>query len=847
MYHCRCFQRLPLQCAVLAVRNHAGAQTPYLLEADALRIPIGWGGVFGAAKLPEVIYLDGLQIALERSRNGVANWQAILESKQQMQGLGALKLELSNAQIDYTDHSQDTRYRVSQIGGFVQVNQAGLIADVRAQFLQQSAALKANCAVAQFQHLAQFDTSCKLNASGDGLSVEAQYQLTMREGALTARGGGSMTAQHMLPWADALFGQTAKRLHGSDAAPLPLSMTYESFADAQRLIVNVSALELGSSKGKGSLSLQQDENAPPQQSISLRAQFESLAMEDMAPLSPWFQISARESASTGALLHESISGQMQISAANVRYHGVTASNVSAQASVTRGQISITQAAGRLTDGGQFLTSGRMVSVTNGLQYEGLVEASGSDFSGLMPLMDASPTSSLKDAFTQFRLRMNAIVNPAQTVLSDLRLLVGNNQRFSGGLTVARADPALSIMGNLLIENVDTQGFWREWLGGADLFTPPEARPNHPLLFGWLEKLPFDAQFSLQLNNITAPTAEPLSGKVTLALQQGQGAIKDAALQLGERRAQGDITIRREAANPRPILAGKLALSQLDIENWVRESLWAREDGSMVSATNSVWSQSAFDFTPLKIFEGDVELSIGTLQHAAFTAKDVAMRAQLSNAVLRITPWRFTLWDSPSTLSVTLDASGLPRFEMQLHQERADIRQVMQRFFAIDAVNGQVALATNITTSGVNFYEWISNATGVMKQEAQQVGITGFNLTRLLQLLQSARSASELPIIMRQTTEGGMTQLQRLQSTLYVEQGRIRTTAFQLMAAGMSGTAITEVDLHRWQLQTAFRLGLAALSSAQPPVLAITFTGAFEDQQRAFELQALEAFLAGQRR
>jgi uncharacterized protein involved in outer membrane biogenesis len=828
----------------MAIRNVTNAQQPYLIYADKMTIELSWMALFQDKPEAKGLSIDGLKLYLETGKKGQKNWRFLGKMKQKVEQIYSLDVMLSNAQLRYVDLQKNDRFTLEAINGRIGLGFTGVEAQLQAQLMGQRVGVNGDCQFAHFVHLNSFDARCKGGMQGDGLVLGADYRLLQSNQGMQMRGTLNVDTQDMRVWGDAFFSQDAKLLEEYIAEPLPLAAQIDTYQDASQAIVNVTHLTMGRTVGRGSVSLkrsaQQGLSGAPK--VNVNAVFERIDFDTLKRLVRPSSAVNVELLSQNGLVSPEIEGTLRVTATQVLYNDLVISGVKTVGRFERGHVVVSQAQGAVAGEGTFTSIGRFVGTAQGIQYEGGVEASGKDLSALLPLVGAENTFAMKQSLTDYRARMSALIGPRETTLSDVRLIVGDDLRVSGGITMNKEDKA-RVTGNLSIENLDMQPFWHVWLDGANLNKPPPAG-RHPLKFDWLPDLASDVNVQLHISNTLFPDARKGSVSGRLTMEAGRLSLRQMNAKLADQQISGEVTLTRDSQQPRARLEAKLAFSDLALGNWLRESIWRKQNDSDEGGVPSVWSKQPFNMNSLKYFDGSAQLRVSQLSHDAFNAQDVQLQAALDGSVLNISSWKMKLWSGLFSATAKLDASVLPTFSLQYRHDNAAVRPIMQAFFERGSVGGTATLAHNMTTSGVNFHEWINNLQGGIRFAVTNLSVEQFNLLRLTQLISSARSVSELPNIMRQVLAGGTAVMPEFKGAVFYEDGKLKTTAISFAATGVTGLSQITLDLLNWRMKSTFRYRFTGLNAVSTPVLDILFSGPCERLKRELNVKSLEAFFGG---
>lgn len=819
----------------VAIRHSVETSQPYFVQADKLVLQLSWSDLFEDAPTPSSMQVFGLKLHFETKEDGGKSWHALSQLGQRVAGIAALSMTLHDASITYNDVQAGDVVALSAMNGQLSLDTQGVKANLSARAMDVPLQLSGNCTVAQFEHLAKYDALCNATLKADGMDTTLSYRLLRAQGDLQLRGTITAQAQDARLWADAATGQQRKLWQQRFIQPISASLKAETFSDRSRFIVNASEFKFGESHGKASYtSAQQGEH----EAVKLQLAFEMLDFDALKPL-----MANRAQAADNTLLSPAVEGSVQVSANQARYNGLEVRQLRAIGAFEKEQITLPQITAQLPANGRLQAMGRVIAVDEGAQFEGSVEASGQSLAALSPLFGFTPTPAAEQLLGQYRTRFNAAINPQSSILSELRLLVNGSLRIAGGMALTRGDLP-SLTGSISIENANLAPLWHEWLGQASLLAAPITTPEAPLRFSWISRMKLQSDLLLRIKNIQLPYDTAATGQLRLKLAADSFGLQDIELDVGEMQVSGSSELKVSAASERPQLRATLRFSQLALGNWLRSTTWRQQGEAADASAPSVWSKQPFNFMPLRHMDANLEIDVDQLSHDAFAASNARLVAEVNASVLTIREWVMRVWDGDFRATGALDVRTLPNLSLTARHDNAQLLPLMQTLFGRSNVSGQISLAHSLKTAGVNFYEWMQQLEGGITFESQELVVEELNLARLMQLLASSRSVSEVPNMMRQAEAGGASRFTALKGITYFEGGSLKTTKIQLVANGIAGEISALLDMMQYRMESSIRLAFPALGKgAAQPQLGLRFTGTIDDAQRSLNLTSIESYIA----
>lgn len=822
----------------VAIKNPPGTTANYFMKADALVVNVGLMDLlFESEPKVHAIELVAPRIELERVDADRNNWSFLRRPRDKSTAAQDVTIHMSQGQVIYTDQERGVVRQMQSINGDLSVTLGQVGINLAGTYENVISNLSGVCRFESFKHLGAFDSDCVLSIAQDNTKIDLAGRMIAKDGTLISKYTINAESKDARFWGDVLFGGgNSPSFSDYYATPLPVSLKAESYFDATRSIVNISEFSVGNSKGKASVAITAGETGN-QGTTSLW--FDTLDYDEVANGIRESVGGAGDPFAQKEGFDQSLASNIVMRAAKINFHGVELTNFSANAQLAGGSITITDASATAPSNGSIVTFGRIGTTEEGLSFEGQVEAHGDSLYALSPLLGAAQADVPEGIFTQFRTRFNLIIRPKSMTLSELRMITGNDIRIAGGLNIFN-EAMQRVDATLAISNLDFTPMEHLWLKDASLLKSPDELTQNPFAFAWLKDLKSRIDLQLELDHFTLQGMEGRNSSLMVRIKPNEMSLDNLKLQLAGSQVQGMIKVGHEPSRPRPVLEGKLNISQVRLGDALRSSIWAQDARG---EQDSVWSREPINFNPLHHFDGTVELRIRQLTHDNFQASNVRALLQLADYQLTVKEAKALMWGGELSLDATVDSEVVPGINLTFSVLNGQIRDFMESFVDFDQLAGLISMQSNIRFSGINFESWIDNISGHYSIDARNVFIQDFNLPAIIRSVESVRAVSGLLNAIRTSFGGGSTRIGNVNGTTYLSKGTMQTTRVTFRSNESVGELEGKINLRKWTMDMVSKFGLVTLAQTNYPFLMVTLQGPVEMPVHGLNTKSIEAFLA----
>ncbi|MEE2980346.1 MAG: AsmA-like C-terminal region-containing protein, partial [Pseudomonadota bacterium] len=213
---------------------------------------------------------------------------------------------------------------------------------------------------------------------------------------------------------------------------------------------------------------------------------------------------------------------------------------------------------------------------------------------------------------------------------------------------------------------------------------------------------------------------------------------------------------------------------------------------------------------------------------------------LAGGVLDIEELSGRLYGAPAKLRARFTDTSPPTAALALTLQGADLEAVLIDAAEIDFSSGKLDLTARFQAQGRSEQELVSALGGEGSVAVRQGLIKGINLGRLNTQLANIDNEIALVGLIGDALSGGVTPIHNLDGTFSASNGVIRSTDFRAVLDGGEGSAVTTVDLPRWQLSMNSEFRLTGHPNAPP--IGLLLMGPIDNPQREIRDKALKAHI-----
>lgn len=519
------------------------------------------------------------------------------------------------------------------------------------------------------------------------------------------------------------------------------------------------------------------------------------------------------------------------------------------------------------------------SPTGDLRFEGSMETEGSSLREALTVFDASAKDLPQTGFGNFKARSNMFISSEQMRLSeaDVRL---SDLHLNGGL-VAYFDENSRLEADVRLSGINFDYFrdaWRERqksLEQQDFFLKFDQSVN----FNWLKRLQTIIDFKISVDQFTFLEKEGSNASFRLYAKEGEFGIYDINFIYPDDAIRGNIklnvtdeqpnlqvglsggtlntgyfnyapaaganTINRSAVSKVAAVPAKdisptgnlieppkPASSVEDLRPWKAQS----------AIGESRWSEELIDMSWMAGFNGNFNLAVNKLIHHDVVLDNVKLDAKLENELVTFKTFTFQYWGGQCNVQGSVFGGKVPGLSVSVGLTDADLHDMLKTLTGRENITGKISLSTTVSTSGVNYLSWVSQADAKIGIAARGVTVNRFNLQGVMNAVAISRTASDVFNSVNLALPNGSTTF-AMDGNLNVKNGVMKTPGIGLKADNASGNMSGEIKLVPWTIDTSTLFQFPGLTSETVPTMTVQLAGSLDAPEMRIDTSSLEAFVA----
>jgi len=525
------------------------------------------------------------------------------------------------------------------------------------------------------------------------------------------------------------------------------------------------------------------------------------------------------------------------------------------------------------------------SATNDLRFEGSMETKGKSLSHMLTVFDDSAISLPETGFGEFFARSNIFVSAAQLRLSEADVELGE-LHLNGGL-VAYFDAKPRIEADVGLKEISFDYFrdaWRERQkksGQQDFFLKFDKGMN----FNWLKKLQPTIDFRVNVDHFIFLDRSGEKASFRVYARTGDLGIYDINFVYPSNIMKGHFKL--DVTGEQPSVDIALSVGTLNTDYFmvspIKPVASLADDGKkleiipqsnifLMAANDDVeaivppapatgiddiaekprnkndaampgkrWPESLIDMSWMNGLSGVVDLNIGNLTHENITLENLKLQANLSNDLMTFKKFTFNYWGGQCTISGSMFGGKVPGFSISVSLLNAHLQQMLKELIGRDNIVGNVSLTSSLSTSGINYLSWVTQAEGKMALSGRGVTVKGINLPGVVDAVSVSRTASDVVNSVALALGNGSTTF-AVDGNINIKNGILRTPGIRLNADPVLGNFMGEVKLVPWTMDFSTMFQFPNLSSETVPTMTVQLSGPLAGGTIRTDTSSLEAYV-----
>jgi len=235
----------------------------------------------------------------------------------------------------------------------------------------------------------------------------------------------------------------------------------------------------------------------------------------------------------------------------------------------------------------------------------------------------------------------------------------------------------------------------------------------------------DAKIDIKL--VSKQFSADFSGN--LLQQKSSLKLTKAKLQADGMTAIGDLTYKY--GKKRPYISANLKLDKLNLTRYL----------GVGSKKTTGWSKQSIDFTGLKSFDGDFNLTADSVHYEKINTGAATLSAKLNRGVLKVNMPKLALYSGTAKLKLSVDGRK-PRAAVTFS---GNINNVKALKFLLDAadirkISGRANIAFNLAAGGRSQYAFMQTLRGTADFNFRKGALLGVNIGRILRSIKKGKTS-----------------------------------------------------------------------------------------------------------
>ncbi|AIL64613.1 putative assembly protein [Rickettsiales bacterium Ac37b] len=297
----------------------------------------------------------------------------------------------------------------------------------------------------------------------------------------------------------------------------------------------------------------------------------------------------------------------------------------------------------------------------------------------------------------------------------------------------------------------------------------------------------------------------------------------------------------DLANNKPKISSDIQIGSINLSNTsssAPRSTYTQSAASSSSSSISPWSNEKIDLASLKKFDADINLNIKQIIKDNLIFDTIQTTLSLSNGNLGIKSLRGKLFGGSLEGNGQISADGPANLKVNLQQ--ASLKNITGQKGTFKILNGIVNLTADLKTTGHTQRQYVNNLSGNVNLTANSGTISGFDLQKILNLIQSIKNPTEILQIFDKSFSGGDTQFNDLTISAEIKNGIAHISSSKLNAGRIEAATSGNVNLPSYTCDINSIINLDSKKSYPP--FTVHFYGNLNNVQHKVMLKDLQQYL-----
>lgn len=477
------------------------------------------------------------------------------------------------------------------------------------------------------------------------------------------------------------------------------------------------------------------------------------------------------------------------------------------------------------------------STAKGLRFEGSMESEGKSLRKLMTVFDASALELPEGEIEDYSIKSNLYIASDQVRLSEADVRI-SNLRLNGGM-VAFFEGMPRLEADIKLRNINLDYFRDTWRAkhansnNAGFFLKFDKSQS----YNWLKRLGAIIDFRFNIEGFTFLDKKGTTATFKLLAKPDEIGIYNAHLYYPDDAMEASLSLNVQ--NEIPAINVMLNSNVFDI-GYLLPNDQATPQEKQPQETR--WSQDLFDMSWMDGLSGVFDISVGSFIYKDMKLSNLKFRAKLNDNMVTLQGVSFGYWQGRCAISGSFFAGKVPGVSIGFTLYNAELKDILKALASRDTISGKVSVSGNLSTSGVNFLSWVSQADSEIVFTGRGVRANGFNLQGVVDAVAVSRTAADVLNNVNLVLLKGSTDF-NVEGNLNVKSGVMRTPGIVLKTGNISGSMAGSVKLVPWTMEMTALYQFPMMTSEKTPTMTMQFIGPLENPEMHVDTASLEAYVA----
>ena len=479
--------------------------------------------------------------------------------------------------------------------------------------------------------------------------------------------------------------------------------------------------------------------------------------------------------------------------------------------------------------------------TRGLRFEGSMETAGKSLREMLTVFDESARDLPDTEFGQFYVRSNLYIAPDQVRLSEADAKI-SELRLNGGL-VAYYDVIPRLEADVRLQDINFDYFrdaWRERQKAAGKEEQFFLQYDQSQNFNWLKKLKASIDFKVVVNGFTFLDRKGENASFRIFAREGEFGIYNMNFYYPTDTLQASFSL--DVKGDRPMVNVLLNTNALDTRYFSVDPEAADREEKPSPGGKRQWSEDLIDMKWMEGISGAFDISIGNLKYDGLSFDHVKLRAKLEENLMTLVGLSFTYWQGRCSVNGSIYGGKVPGLSVGFTLYNSELQDILYSTAGRDNITGKVSVSGTLSTSGVNYLSWISQADAEMVFTGRGVVVKGFNLQGVSDAVAVSRTAADVFNNVNLSLVRGSTEMS-IDGNINVKNGIMRTPGITIRSGSVTGNLSGDVKLVPWEMELSSFYQFPAMTSETIPTLTVQIVGPIDAPEMHVDTASLEAYVA----